>query len=156
MLVFLMIVLVSDTVLLVKLLLAIIAILFLFPFFRRILLKGRMRKVKVAFLTSVLFAAGFYLDVYIQSGRMDHVPVSSFFTDFFLFLLISLIGNFLYGLPVSVLAEFVSTKSSSWRFWISGGIHLGFGAIVLAPIGFICSIIFFSLDELMRKRPDGI
>jgi hypothetical protein len=80
------------------------------------------------------------------------------FLFIFIVLFYSLIGNFVYGLPVSVLAEWISMKFSTIRFWLSGLIHIGFGLATyfIAP-GFsvpsiICSILFFAFDEITRKR----
>ncbi|WP_258265106.1 hypothetical protein [Rossellomorea sp. SC111] len=70
----------------------------------------------------------------------------------------SLFGNFLYGLPVSLIAEVISMRFSSMRAWISGFIHIGFGEVTyfIFPgysLGAICcAVIFFLIDERMRKN----
>ncbi|MFE4813741.1 hypothetical protein ACFQ9Y_21820 [Peribacillus simplex] len=152
-LVLLTIVLVSTTPIIIKNLLALITIAFLFPAIRKLLFKDKFRKIKVAFYSSLTFTIGLFLVSIFEE------PSFNFDGDFFLIIIIvlfySLIGNFLYGLPVSLIAEIISMKYFNIRFWLSGLIHIGFGLATyfIDPGGFfifavICSIIFFALDEI--------
>jgi hypothetical protein len=152
--VLLTIILVSTTPIIIKTLLAFITIAFVFPVIRKFLFKDKFRKIKVAFYSSVTFTIGLFLVSFFEepSFKLDG--------DFLIIMVVlfySLIGNFFYGLPVSLIAEFISMKFSNIRFWLSGFIHIGFGlaTYLIDPGGFfifavICSIIFFALDEITK------
>ncbi|MBT2668330.1 hypothetical protein J7J00_23095 [Bacillus sp. ISL-4] len=154
MLVLLTIVLVSTTPIIIKTLLALITIAFLFPVIRKLLFKVKFRKIKVAFYSSLTFTIGLFLVSIFEE------PSFNFDGDFSLIIIVlfySLIGNFVYGLPVSLIAEIISMKYFNIRFWLSGLIHIGFGLATyfIDPGGFfifavICSIIFFALDEITK------
>ena len=150
-LVLLTIVLVSTTPIIMKTLLAFITIAFLFPVIRKLLFKDKFRKIKVAFYSSLTFSIGLFLVSIFEE------PAFNLDGDFIVVLFYSLIGNFFYGLPVSLIAEFISMKYFNIRFWLSGLIHIGFGLATyfIDPGGFfifavICSIIFFALDEITK------
>ncbi|MFJ9383746.1 hypothetical protein ACIROD_08305 [Peribacillus sp. NPDC101481] len=155
MLVLLTIVLVSTTPIIIKTLLALITIAFLFPVIRKLLFKDHFRKIKVAFYSSLTFTIGLFLVSIFEepSFKLD----GDFFQIILIVFFYSLMGNFFYGLPVSLIAEFISMKYFNIRFWLSGVIHIGFGLATyfIDPGGFfifavICSIIFFALDEITR------
>ncbi|MBT2646794.1 hypothetical protein J7E52_08670 [Bacillus sp. ISL-34] len=154
-LVLLTIVIVSTTPMIIKILLAFITIAFLFPVIRKTLFKDKFRKIKVAFYSSLTFTIGLFLVSIFEepSFNLD----GDFFPIIVIVLFYSLIGNFFYGLPVSLIAEFISMKFFNIRFWLSGLIHIGFGfaTYFIDPGGFfisgvICSIIFFALDEITK------
>jgi hypothetical protein len=69
----------------------------------------------------------------------------------------SLLGNFVYGLPASIVADFISNRYFNIRFWLSGLIHIGFGfgtyfiIHVLFMPAIICSVMFFIFDEITKK-----
>ncbi|WP_342602772.1 hypothetical protein [Peribacillus sp. FSL E2-0159] len=149
------IVLVSTTPLIIKTLLAFITIAFVFPVIRKLLFKDKFRKIKVAFYSSLTFTIGLFLVSIIDESSFN--LDGDFFQIIIIVLFYSLIGNFLYGLPVSLIAEFISMKFFNIRFWLSGLIHIGFGLATyfIDPGGFfifaiICSIIFFALDEITK------
>ena len=150
MLVMLTIVLVSTTPNIIKTLLAFITIAILFPVIRKLLFKDHFRKIKVASYSSLTFTIGLYL---VSIFKLD----GDSFQTILIVLFYTLMGNFFYGLPVSLIAEFISIKYFNIRFWLSGLIHIGFGLATyfIDPGGFfifavICSIIFFALDELTK------
>ncbi|WP_191274085.1 hypothetical protein [Neobacillus kokaensis] len=154
-LVFFIILLVSETPIIIKTLLIIMTIGFLFPVIRKILFQDKFRKIKVAIYTSLTFTIGFFLLSLIMNQSINLNGEAFLFV--FIVLLYSLIGNFVYGLPVSLIAEFISLKFCHIRFWLSGFIHIGFGlgTFFMAPDFYIpaiiCSIIFFIFDEIGKK-----
>ncbi|MFJ5763694.1 hypothetical protein ACIQAA_32320 [Neobacillus sp. NPDC093182] len=158
-LIFLIILLVSTTPIIIKTLLIMVTIGFLFPIIRKILFKDEFRKIKVAFYSSLTFTIGLFLISFLSS--IIEEQTINLNGESFIFIIIvmiySLIGNFVYGLPVSQIAEFISMKFINIRFWLSGLIHIGFGfgTYFIAPDfsipAIICSIIFFSLDEITKK-----
>lgn len=159
MLVIFTILLVWDTSSLIKSLLFVMLFAFLFPIMRGVLSKDRFRKIKTAFYTSIIFSIGVFLfsfvtaifegDPYVIDGRLYQYIIVVF--------TFSLLGNFIYGLPASLIAELISKKFAAFRFWLSGLIHIGFGLVTyfIFP-GFsipavCCSVIFFIVDEKMRR-----
>ncbi|MEK4013373.1 hypothetical protein [Peribacillus sp. FSL M8-0224] len=98
------IILVSTTPIIIKTLLAFITIAFIFPVIRKSLFKDKFRKIKVAFYSSVTFTIGLFLVSFFEetSFKLDG--------DFLIIMVVlfySLIGNFFYGLPVSLISEFI-------------------------------------------------
>jgi MFS family permease len=160
MMVLIIILLVSDTPIEVMVLLGLLLAIFLVPVIREGIWKDDYRKIKVAFYTSICFTIGlfiFYFALSIFKG--DSYSVDGELSLFILLvLLFSLIGNFLYGLPVSLIAECISMRFSSMRPWVSGLIHSGFGAFTyfifpgLSLGAMCCAVIFFLTDERMRKN----
>jgi hypothetical protein len=144
-LVLLIIILVSSTPLLIKTLLALVSIAFLVPIFRKTMMANRGRKIKAAFYTS--FAFTILVSIFTEG--------SFTWPSFLIVLFFSILGNFIYGLPASIIAELVSMKFSNYRFWVSGFLHIGFGlATYLIEPGFfipafICSVLFFAFDEII-------
>ncbi|MFJ7362914.1 hypothetical protein ACIQWQ_02190 [Peribacillus frigoritolerans] len=152
--VLLTIILVSTTPIIIKMLLAFITIAFVFPVIRKLLFRDKFRKIKVAFYSSVTFTIGLFL---VSIFEEPSFKLDGFSLIILVVLLYSLIGNFLYGIPASLFADYISMKFSKIRFWFSGFIHIGFGLATyfIAPGGFflfavICSIIFFALDEITK------
>jgi len=151
--IFLIILFVSSTPILVKTLLVILTIGFLFPYIRRILFKDRFRKIKVAFYSSVIFTTGLFLLTFLTAvfNEQSFHFSGEFIPSMIIVLIYSLIGNFVYGLPVSLIAEFISMKFANIRFWLSAGIHIGFGLVTYFIVpeftipAVICSVIFFTL-----------
>jgi MFS family permease len=163
MLVFITILLVSHTPIEVMALLGLLLVIFLVPAIREGIWKDGYRKIKVAFYTSICFTAGlfiFYFAMSVLKGNSYRVDgeLSLFIL---LVLLFSMGGNFLYGIPVSLMAEYISMKISSMRLWISGLIHIGMGAFTyfifpgVLPGAMCCAVIFFLIDERMRGNDGG-
>ncbi|PLT29055.1 hypothetical protein CUU66_15515 [Peribacillus deserti] len=158
-LIFLLILLASNTLLIIRTLLIVMTIGFLFPIIRKTLFKDKFRKFKVAFYSSLTFTSGIILISFLTSMNKRQLYNSD--GEVFLFMIVvlfySLIGNFVYGLPVSLMAEFISMKFFNVRFWLSGFIHIGFGLLTyfIYPGFFIpaiiSSIIFFAIDEITKK-----
>ena len=146
----------SETPTIVKALLSILAIACLFPSFRNKVLNHKMRKVRVALLTSITFSIGLLF----SSLPMVGVEAFSFipFISFIVVLLYSLLGNIVIGLPVSILADYLSEKTNRFRVVLSAFIHLGFGfATFFIAQGLflgasICSTLFFIWDEVTRRK----
>ncbi|QFT87558.1 hypothetical protein FIU87_02740 [Bacillus sp. THAF10] len=162
-LIILVILLFSMTPEVIKALLIISTIGLLFPAVRNRLIRNKGRKLKVALYTSLTFSIGFTLLLIVTSGtNIDSPNIFEFIVGFIgavLFILFySSLGVFFYGLPASLLAEYISERFFSIRFLVSGLILLGFGlaSYLLMPefmlFAFICSVIFFFFDEVTRRR----
>ena len=75
----------------------------------------------------------------------------------YLFLLIifflSLVGNIVYGVPVSFLSDFLSKRLHKGRVVLAGFLHIFFGFITFYVIegyaffAVICAALFFIIDE---------
>lgn len=157
MMVVVMILVVSHTPLEVVPLLGLMLVMFIVPGIKRLLIKDDFRKVKAAFYTAIIFTLGLYI-FYVFASLFDGWISGDLFLSMVMVFLFSLIGNFLYGIPVSVMAEIISMKFMGKRVWVSGLIHIGFGAVTyfyhpgfsLAAV--CCSVLFFLLDERIRRN----
>lgn len=139
-------------------LLGVVFVIFMIPTLRGIIVKDNFRKVKAAIYTSICFTIGLFIFYFVVSlFRGDaYIVEGEYFLSMVVVLLLSLLGNFVYGLPASLVAEGISMKVLRSRRWVSGLIHIGFGALTyfIYP-GFslpavCCSVIFFLWDERMR------
>ncbi|MFJ5759281.1 hypothetical protein ACIQAA_09160 [Neobacillus sp. NPDC093182] len=115
-----------------------------------------IRKIKVAFLTSILVTFVTFL-IALPSILKDLSLNEELILQFLFIFNYSLIGNYIYGLPVSLVAEWVTSKLKSFRMVISGLIHIGFGLLSFNYSGdfffsiVISSILFFLTDEVYRR-----
>lgn len=86
-------------------------------------------------------------------------------TEGFFFLIIvfffALVGNFLYGIPVSLLVDLITKKITKIKFLLSGFLHIIFAFIPFFILkGFntfaiICAVLFFLSEEWqMREKQD--
>ncbi len=158
----LLIIYVSTIPTYIKLLLAIFSILFLIPVAREMIFENRLRKIKVAFYTSLIFSLGFAVAPILNPlTSFDVSNVAGFLIVFFF----SSIGIYCYGIPASIIAELVSKRYFKYRALVSGIIHIAFGiftvtfsfslfdslhtSVFILPT--ICSIIFLLIDEITRR-----
>ncbi|MCK1992135.1 hypothetical protein GW626_17425 [Peribacillus muralis] len=160
MLMLLLIVLVSTTPIMIKALLAVLTIAFYFPAIRKLLFKDKFRKIKVALYSSLSFTIGLLLLSAFDepSSTLTGDTLSSMIVVLFY----NVMGNFIYGLPASLLAELISIRFFAIRIWLSGFIHIGFGLITyfimpgLFIPAIICAILFFALDEITKPHLTNI
>ena len=144
----------------IKLVLAIFSILFLIPVAREMMFENRLRKIKVAFYTSLIFSLGFAVAPILNPlSSFDVTNVAGFLIVFFF----SSIGIYCYGIPASIIAELVSKRYFKYRALVSGIIYIAFGlftvtfslfdslntSVFILPT--ICSIIFLLIDEITRR-----
>ncbi|MGF3104453.1 DUF6843 domain-containing protein [Rossellomorea sp. DUT-2] len=111
-----------------------------------------MNKLKPAIYTSLILST-FLMIFTILDGGIWLFPIV--FTY-------SFAGNLAYGAPVSLLSDWLTRKLVKGRLFIAAFIHAFFGAITyfvidgFAWIAVICAIIFFFIDEwLKRKKTPG-
>jgi Na+/melibiose symporter-like transporter len=149
---------VSHTSFDVVALLGVVFVIFMFPALRGIIFEGTFRKGKAAIYTSICFTFGLFMFYFVVSlFRGDAYMVEGdYFLSVVVVLLLSLLGNFVYGLPASLVAEIISMKVLKYRRWMSGLIHSGFGALTyyiypgISLPAVCCSVIFFLWDERIR------
>lgn len=73
-------------------------------------------------------------------------------------LLIFLFGNFVFGIPVSLIADWATVRAGKFRVLLAMIIHIAFGFISYLFLhdyvifAVISSIVFFVVDEILRKR----
>jgi hypothetical protein len=155
--VFLVIILVSTISSVIKILSILLSVAFLLPAFRKKVFTNDLflRKLKVSLQTAFVFTAGLLLialpSIFAEKALTNDLIPGLIFTFG-----ISLIVILVYGLPVSLLAEVISSRVPNNRAWVSGVIHLGFGLLTsLISLSFglmaaICAILFFLHDEFAR------
>ena len=153
----LLVIYLSSTPLPIKIFMAVMSIVFFVPRIRSILFGKKMvqRKIKAAIYTSITFTLFWFCGIIILDKSLDFENlILVIFVLFF-----SLVGNFSYGLSVSILSEFLITKLTSYRILTSCLVHIGFGLLTYFIFVFelflfstSCSIIFFVTDQLLRRK----
>ena len=124
---------------------------------RNILLTYGPRKVRAALFTSLGFTIGLFV-FYFFVSLFDGDVYSIDFLSMLMILIFSLLGNFLYGIPASIVAEAIAMRFMGNRVWVSGLIHIGFGAVTyfynpgFSAAAVCCSILFFIMDERIRRN----
>ncbi|MGM0751855.1 MAG: DUF6843 domain-containing protein [Bacillota bacterium] len=107
-----------------------------------------MNKLKPAIYTSLILST-FLMTISILDGGIMLFPFV---------LMYSLAGNLAYGIPVSLLSDWLTKRLSKGRMMVAGFIHAFFGAITYFVIdGFawfavICAVIFFFVDEWLKRK----
>ncbi|MFC4323249.1 hypothetical protein [Litchfieldia salsa] len=144
----------------IKFVLTIFTISILFPVARKIMLENKLRKMKVAFYTAVIFSLGL-----IVVPNMEELPPYdlSIISVFLLIFFFSAIGIYCYGIPASIIAELASNRYPKYRAWLSGIIHIVFGLFTaifglfdelnaeIFILSSICALLFFLIDEITRR-----
>ncbi|MCR8849281.1 hypothetical protein NQ095_12735 [Rossellomorea sp. SC111] len=112
-----------------------------------------MTKFKAALYTSLILST-FMMVISITDGGLWIFPIV---------LIYALAGNVAYGIPVSLLSDWLTKKMWKGRLMTAGFVHALFGGLTYLVIeGFawfavICAVIFFFIDEwLKRKHEYGV
>ncbi|RAZ69626.1 hypothetical protein [Planococcus maitriensis] len=133
------------------------------PNIRRALYKPVLvkRKAKAAIWSAVGPNLVWWL-LYLASGPMiSHMTYADYMFGVYIFLAF-LFGNFVYGLPVSLVSDWATAGAGKWRFVLAFVIHMGFAfASYFFLDGFaffavISAFAFFLIDELLRKRSKSV
>jgi hypothetical protein len=144
----------------IKFVLTIFTISFLFPVAREIMLRNRLRKIKVAFYTSLIFSLGLIVVPNLEELPSFGISIIPVFLIIFFF---SAIGIYCYGIPASIIAEIASNRYPKYRAWLSGVIHIVFGFFTaifglfdeldagIFILSTICALVFFLIDEVTRR-----
>ncbi|NYE05785.1 hypothetical protein F4694_002560 [Bacillus niacini] len=155
---------VSDIPTYIQLVLTIFSISFLLPIARKVMFEDRLRKIKTALYTTLIFSFGLTAASVIAALPSFDVSIIIGFLSTVFF---SSIGIFCYGIPVSIIAELISNRYLEKRAFISAVIHIGFGLFtavfslfddvygLVFIIPTICSIIFFLMDEFTKRKTGG-
>ncbi|MEZ0482114.1 hypothetical protein [Planococcus sp. SSTMD024] len=115
------------------------------------------RKVKAASFASVSpIVLAFLLDNLMgtDSSGTDLADLYFIASVFLIFLF----GCVVYGIPVSLVSDFVTSGVKRFRFPLAFIIHLGFGLFTYLFLGTLmyfalfAAVVFFLFDEFLRKR----
>jgi hypothetical protein len=142
----------------IKIVLGIIALTFI-PNVRRKLYKAPLviRKSRVALYTSLCFT--FLIFIFDITTSITEPNLD--FNDFSFIILIflsSLLGSFIYGIPVSLFSDFITINVKKYRLHLSFLVHIGFGLITFFFLGplmilaTLCALLFFLIDTFVKKR----
>jgi hypothetical protein len=107
------------------------------------------RKIFAALYSTLLLGLLFFLLQYSSEGP------SAFFL---LVMCYAGIGNFVYGIPISLLSDYLTKRAGNYRFILAACVHLLFAFLTtfiingLGIFAVICSFFFFLFDEWQRKR----
>lgn len=113
------------------------------------------RKAKSALYTSLGLVL-VPLVMYIRS-ELEGIDAAAFFLASHI-LLIFLFGNFVFGVPTSLIADWVTARAGKLRVLLALFIHIAFDFISYLFLhdyvifAVISSIVFFVVDEILRKR----
>jgi hypothetical protein len=139
----------------IKVVLSIIGLTFI-PRVRQKLYKTPLviRKSKVAIYTSLFITFLLFILALITEPNID----STAFNVIFLIFLYSLLGNFIYGIPVSLFSDLITANVKKYRIYLSFLVHIGFGLLSFFFLGSLMilatffALLFFLIDEFVRKR----
>ncbi len=110
-----------------------------------------LRKLVAALFSSIVLSLGLWLMSSWNSEEMGLIITVLFF---------SLFGNYIYGVPVSFLSEFLTKSLTNSRVYVAGFIYILFAYITVTMIdGFaffsiICAVLFYLIDEGIKVVKD--
>lgn len=90
-------------------------------------------------------------------SELEGIDAAAFFLASHI-LLIFLFGNFVFGMPTSLIADWATARAGKFRVLLALVIHIAFGFISYLFLhdyvifAVISSIVFFVVDEILRKR----
>ena len=116
-----------------------------------------IRKSMVALYTSMLLTLFIIFPDIDSLIKEPNIFLSGFTMIIFIFSS-SLLGTFIYGIPVSLFSDLIITNVKKYRFYISLLMHIGFGLLSFFFLGSLMmvatlgAILFFLIDEFARKK----
>ncbi|TYS17706.1 hypothetical protein FZC78_07545 [Rossellomorea vietnamensis] len=111
-----------------------------------------LEKLKPALYSTLIIFSFFFIPSLFEEGAV-------WFS--FIVLFYAAAGNFLFGIPVSLISDLLTRKLDKGRFLAAAGIHIFFGAVTiifidgLAFFAVVCAALFFLLDEWEKGRRRG-
>lgn len=157
--IFSMLILLSDTPYYMKIIFMSVMLFFLLPFRYEFFTKERMvRKTVGALGGAAIFTALLLLVPMLVTGDLwnpiDGAAIVQGFGPLLLVFIIALFGFFIYGLPVSLLSDWLAARYVN-RLAVAGVVHIGFGLLLIGELSFIpviCAVIFWGIDEILQRR----
>lgn len=153
---FSLLILVSDTPFYMKMVFISAMLFFLLPFGNHFFSKEQMSRKVFAAVTCV--AVFTLLLTLVPALMFKEISNSTSFFDFGLSIIAvafyALLGFFIYGIPVSLLSDWISGHFSK-RLVVAGLVHLAFGILLineLSVIPAICAASFWLMDEILRRK----
>lgn len=159
--IFSFLIMVSETPSYLKITFVSVMLFFFLPFENEFFTKERMwRKFIAALSGTFVFTVLILFVPLLLSGDLVNMDVFTEFGESFeyiaLFFFIALFGFLVYGLPVSLLSDWMA-KRTPHRLVVAGFVHIGFGMLLIGElwiIPVICSMIFWVIDEILRRRTE--
>ncbi|WJV32108.1 hypothetical protein QTG56_22300 (plasmid) [Rossellomorea sp. AcN35-11] len=112
-----------------------------------------MQKVKSALFSSLILSGFFIVPGSFEPGG---------WVLGFIVLAYSLLGTFVYGIPVSLLSDFLTKGLPKGRIIAAGFIHITLAYLTvfliggLAAFAIICAFIFFVIDESIKRKGQDV
>ncbi|NMH75216.1 hypothetical protein HF078_19235 [Bacillus sp. RO2] len=110
-----------------------------------------LRKLSAALFSSIVLSLGLFFMSFWNSEELGLIITVLFF---------SLFGNYIYGVPVSFLSEFLTESLTESRVYVAGFIYVFFAYITVTMIGgfaffsIICAVLFYLIDEGIKVVKD--
>ena len=157
--VFSTLILLSDTPYYIKIIFMSVMLFFLLPFRYEFFTKERMvRKTVGALGGAAIFTALLLFLPMLVTGDLwnplDRDALVQGIGPLLLILIIALFGFFIYGLPASLLSDWLAARYIH-RLPVAGIVHIGFGLLLIGELSFIpviCAVIFWGIDEILQRR----
>ncbi|WNB92437.1 hypothetical protein [Bacillus sp. NEB1478] len=118
--------------------------------------KSIPRKVRAAWFSTLLFLGIWYAVIVILDAYDQN-----FWPVFIIILIVLLIGNFVYMIPVSLFSDSLTKKMGKYRFMGSAFIHIFFAVLTmllikgLALFSIICTVFFLLSDEWQKRKKNN-
>lgn len=157
--IFSFLVMVSETPSYLKIIFISAMLFFFLPFDNELFTKERMKRKFIAALSgTVVFTVLILFVPVLFSGDLRKMNILPEFIESFgyiaLFFFIALFGFLIYGLPVSLLSDWLAERYPN-RMAAAGFVHFGFGMLLIGELWIlpvISAIIFWVIDELLQRR----
>lgn len=113
------------------------------------------RKAKAALFTSFCLVLVPLLMSLI--GQREGLDIAAFVIASYI-LLLFLFGNFVFGVPSSLVADWATARAGRLRVLLALFIHIAFGLVsylflqAYVIFAVVSAIVFFVVDEILRKR----
>ncbi|WP_270181082.1 DUF6843 domain-containing protein [Alkalihalobacillus sp. CinArs1] len=117
-------------------------------------MRVKTKVLSALFSTLLIGTAGLILGTF-DEGRMPSIGDFGFVM---MVMVLTAIGNFVYGIPVSFLSDWVSNKVPSFRFIIAAFIHLFMAVVTFVAIqglylfAVIAAVFFFIAEEWQHRK----
>ncbi|MCA0987220.1 DUF6843 domain-containing protein [Guptibacillus algicola] len=112
-------------------------------------------KVLSALFSTLIIGAAWLIFGIINEGRLPGIEDFGFVM---MVMVLTAVGNFVYGIPISLLSDWISDRVPSFRFIIAAFIHLSMAVVTFVAIeglyvfAVIAAVFFFIAEEWQHRK----